>query len=244
MYKLITAFALLVLFTVSVFAADRVILVGSGAPDPIDAKIIEHLKKLGFTVEPHAHDEKHPVNLNGVALVFISESTSSANITGAYKDSTVPVVNCETWTYDDMGFAPNDTGFSSDPGDTLTILKGDHPITKGLPKKVKVYSSAISIMAANNLAGELTILAVRADDEGRVTMSVYEKGAKTATGQTKACHVNIYAHSTAWEVITTDGWKLIENSILYASGRILAVEPSGKLATTWAGIKNQRGISQ
>ncbi len=239
MSKLLIVFILsLLLFTLSV-SADKVILVGSGAPDPIDAPIIEHLKKLGFTVESHAHNEKHPVDISGAVLVFISESTTSGNILGAYKDSTIPVVNCETYICDDMGLAPNDTGFNIDPGDTLTIIKGNHPITQGLPNKVKVYNTAIILMTASNFAGEFTILAVREDNEALAAIAVYEKGAKTATGQTKARHLNIFPHSTGWTSLTADGWKLVENSVLYALGRSLNVEPVEKLSTVWGYIKNE-----
>ena len=58
-------------------------------------------------------------------------------------------------------------------------------------------------------------------------------------GKTKARHVNIWPHSTGWNVITADGWKLIERSVLYALGR-LAVEREGKLAVTWGDIKTER----
>ncbi len=105
---------------------------------------------MGFDVKSHDHNEKHPVDLTGVSLVFISESTTSGNITNAYKDCPVPVVNCETWTYDDMGFAPNDAGFNNAIGDTLKIVKRDHPITEGLAKEVKVYNEPIILMTANN----------------------------------------------------------------------------------------------
>ncbi len=84
----------------------------------------------------------------------------------------------------------------------------------------------------------MAVLATRTDDEKLVAISVYEKGAKTVTGQTKACNVNIFVHSTAWASLTADGWKLVERSVLYALGRPLAVEPSGKLTTTWANIKD------
>lgn len=237
MKKLLIFFWVFSVISATVFA-NKVILVGSGAPDPKDELIVARLKKLGLTVEPHAHDKKHPVSLDGAVLVFISESTTSANILGAYKDSTVPVVNCETWTYDDMGFAPNDTGFNSDPGDTLTIVK-NHPITQGFPKKVKVYDTAVSLMTANNLGGDPIILAVRDDDNNRVAISVYEAGAKTVTGKTQALHVNIFPHSTAWGNVTADGWKLIDNSVLFALGRSLSVSPSGKLAVKWASLKNE-----
>ena len=132
MYRLLTTVVLLTFLAGSALAAGRVILVGSGTPDPRDEIVIEHLERLGFTVEPIAHDAGHPVDLSGVALVFISESTSSGNIAGAYADSTVPVVNSEAWTYDDMAFTPDDTGLNSDAGDSLTIVNPNHPITQGL----------------------------------------------------------------------------------------------------------------
>jgi hypothetical protein len=235
---LLVSLTLLVLFTDLVMASGKVVLVGSGAPDPIDAPLIEHLEKWGFTVESHEHLEKQPVKLDGVDLVFISESTSSANILGAYTDSTVPVVNAETYTYDDMGFAPDGT-FNDAVGDTLKIVKKDHPITKGFPDKVKVYDQPIILMTCNGLQGDVEILAVRADQEEFVAISVYEKGAKTMKGKTKARHVNIWPHSTGWNNITNDGWTLIKRSVLYALGR-LAVEREGKLAATWGDIKMKR----
>jgi hypothetical protein len=237
MYRLFIAVILLTVLVGSTVVAETVVLVGSGAPDPIDALLIEFLEGMGFTLRTHSHAEKHPVDLTGVDVVFISESTTSGNILGAYTDSTVPVVNCETWTYDDMGFAAADGGFSDALGDTLKIVNPNHPITQGFPEQVQVYDPAIIIMTANNLEGDVDILAVRADNEADVAISVYEKGAETLKGATEAIHVNIYPHSTGWANVTADGWKLIENSIHYAMGRTVAVQPAGKLAVRWADVR-------
>jgi len=234
---LIVSLILLFVFASAAMAAGKVIFVGSAAPNPADAPLIEHLEKWGFTVEPHAAQIK-PVPLDGVDLVFIAESTSSGNLLGAYTDSTVPVVNAETYTYDDMGFAADGT-FNSDPGDTFIILNKNHPITKGFSDKVKVHNPAAKIMCCNDMQGDVDILAVRADMEDFVTISVYEKGAKTNKGNTKAIHVNIWAHTTGLTMITDDGWELIERSVLYALGR-MPVEGEGKLAVTWGDIKTER----
>jgi hypothetical protein len=108
-------------------AGGKIVMVCAAVPlGAEDGLIAEHIEKLGFKVEPHAHDEKHPVDLSGVDGVFIAESTSSANITSAYKSAIVPVINAETYTYDDMGFAP-DGSFNSDPDDTLIIKDRNHP---------------------------------------------------------------------------------------------------------------------
>ncbi len=239
MHRLLIGLVLLLLFTGSVVVAEKIVLVGSGAPDPKDALIIERLEKMGFTLDIHIDVGEHPVDLNGVDLVFISESTTSGNITDAYANSTVPVVNCETWTYDDMGFAPGDAGFDDSAGDTLAIVKADHPITQGFPAEVQIDDPAIIVMTANDLQGDVEVLAVRADDPTRIAIAVYEKGAATLKGETQARHINMFPHSTGWGMVTDDGWKLIENSVLYALGKSAAVEPVGKLAVKWGNIKTQ-----
>ncbi len=232
---------ILLLLTSTAFAkGEKLVLVGSGNPDPKDNLLIENLEKWGYVVEPHIHTAKHPVNLDGIDLVFISESTSSANILGAYKDSIVPVVNAETFTYDDMGFAPNNT-FNSDAGDKITILDIDHAITAGFEGDLTVSNPAAQLMTCSGLEGDVDILAVRADNNDLVAISVYEKGAKTLDGTTKATHINIWPHSTAWAMVTDDGWELIHRSILYGLGQIASdVTPQEKLAVTWGQIKTSR----
>ena len=178
---------LLILFTSWTMAAGKVLLIGSGAPDPKDALLIDKLKSWGFTVESHGHQEKAPGTpiKGGFDFVFISESTGSVNILGAYTDSTIPVVNAETWTFDDMGFTPNDATFNSDAGDTLEIVNPDHPITEGFPEKVKIHKPIAQIMTCADLEGDVDVLAVREDNDQLVAISVYEAGAKTGKGTTK-----------------------------------------------------------
>ncbi len=218
-------------------AGEKLLLVGSGEPDPKDVLLVDYLEEWGYEIELREHLAKHPGNLAGIDFVFISESTSSANILDAYEDSAIPVVNAESWTYDDMGFAPDGT-FNSDPGDDLTIVNSDHPITEGFKDKVTVSKPAVSLMTCSGFEGDVDILAVRSDIDDLVAISVYEKGAKTMKGTTKAIHVNIFPHSTGWQMVTDDGWELIHRSILYALGQIpFDVAPEDKLAVTWGQIK-------
>ena len=230
----------LLLTSTALAKGEKLVLVGSGEPDPKDNLLIENLEKWGYVVEPHQHLAKHPVNLAGIDLVFISESTSSANILDAYKNSAVPVVNAETWTYDDMGFAADGT-FNSDAGDKLAIVDTEHPITEGFKGDITVSKPATQLMTCSGFEGDIDVLAVRADNDELVAISVYEKGAKTLKGATKAIHVNIWPHSTAWQQVTEDGWELIHRSILYGLGQIPAdVTPQEKLAVTWGQIKTAR----
>ena len=117
-----------------------------------------------------------------------------------------------------MGFA-TDGSFNSDPGDELKIVKKDHPITEELKEKVKIHKPLAQLMTCNGFQGDADIIAIRADNEKLVAISVYEGGQINKRGhQTR--HVNIWSHSTGWEMITDEGWKLIEHSVLYALGRI------------------------
>lgn len=237
----LSLFVLLFAVSTAIAAGEKLVLVGSGEPDPKDNLLVEYLEEWGYVVEPHEHLAKHPVNLAGVDIVFISESTVSGNILGAYEDSTVPVVNAETWTYDDMGFTANDGTFNSDAGDELTIVDTEHPITEGFEGDIAVSKPAAQLMTCGGFEGDVDILAVRADNEDLVAISVYEAGAKTIKGSTKARHVNIFPHSTGWAMVTDDGWELIHRSILYALGQIpFDVAPADKLTSTWGRIKAGR----
>ena len=248
MYRLFIFLALLIFLAGSAVAADRVVLIGSGVPDAKDVILIEHIEALGFTVELHAHDERQPVDLTGVTLVFISDSISSGNIGDAYLDSTVPVVNCEAWTYDDMGFTADDSGLDNAGGESLTIVDTGHPITRGLPEQIQVYDPAGPIANANNFVGDVDIVAVRADDESRAAITVYEAGAQTDSRPTQARHINLFSSADGWVSLTDDGWELVERSILYAVDQLTKPPgekpgvPSGSYAATWGAAKNSTSV--
>jgi len=227
---------LLFLFTSWAVAAGKIVMVGAAVPlGAEDQMIAEHLEKLEFEVEPHAHDETHPVDLAGVDGVFITESTSSSNITSAYKDATVPVINAETYTYDDMSFAP-DGSFNSDPDDTIVIVDSDHPITQGFKGEVKIHETPQNVMSCSDMQGDVHILATVAGN-GNVAISFYEKGAKLIDGTALARRVNIFPHTTAITSLTDDAWTLIERSVLFGLGLITPVSPKGALAVTWGTLK-------
>ena len=127
----------------------------------------------------------------------------------------------------------SDGTFNSDPGDDITIVDPEHPITEGFKGDISVSKPAIAIMTCSGFEGDVEILAVRADNKDLVAISVYEEGAKTIKGSTKARHINIWPLSTGWQQVTEDGWELVHRSILYGLGQIpFDVAPENKLAVT------------
>ena len=220
-------------------AGEKLLLVGSGEPDPKDILLVDYLEEWGYEIELREHLATSRY-LAVIDFVFISLILIKCQTFWRHAKLRESPECAETWTYDDMGFAPDGT-FNSDAGDDLTIVNTDHPITEGFKDKITVSKPAASLMTCNGFEGDIDVLAVRADNDDFVAISVYEKGAKTIKGSTKAIHVNIWPHSTGWQMVTDDGWELIHRSILYALGQIpFDVAPEDKLAVAWGQIKVAR----
>lgn len=235
MYRLFVISLILALFVICIAYAEKVVLIVDDPQGTRDVLIVERLEAMGHTVESHSDNEAHPVDLDGADLLFITATVTSTNLGGAYADSTIPVINCEGFTYDDMGFIPADPNIIG--SDTIAIVNADHPITQGFPEEVTVYNSSYKIMSGR-LEGDVDILAVRTDNPEEVTIGVYEEGAKTLTGETKARHITLFVHDQ-WPKVNDDGWELVERSVVYALEKDAAVEPANKLAVTWASVKKR-----
>ena len=250
--RLFTCLALLILSANWVIAAEgTIILISSGLPGGNDATTITHLEGLGFEVEVHSEGEGQPVKTSGAAAVFIAESVTSGNVAGAYKDSPVPVVICESWLLDEMGFVEgvwNAEGggcpFVKNPDLSVTIADANHPIAGGLSGNVDIVTGAGQILTCvvEELPENTDIVATIAN--GDAALSCCEKGTKYADGSVMpARRVISFLHDSAIPLLTDDGWTLIENSVLWAVGAIGsvggAVDPRETMTTTWAALKAQ-----
>ena len=65
-YLFLPILTFLLLTSTAMAKGEKLVLVGSGAPDPKDDLLIEYLEEWGYVVEPHEHLAKHPVNLAGM----------------------------------------------------------------------------------------------------------------------------------------------------------------------------------
>jgi hypothetical protein len=235
---------LLLLFASWAVAADTIILVVASA-DPLseqDELIKTHLEGLGFMVEPHAHDEAHPVDISAASGVYICESISSANIEGAYNESPIPVIVAEAYVLDDMHFTPTqDTLVLPEDQTNIVIEDPNHPIAGGLTGEVQVIDSPAYIQSCSNMAVDVPDVQIVATIGGNACIAAYEEGLTLLDGSvTPARRVVIFIHTnTVTAGLTDAGWGLMERSVQWAMGQLTSVAPAGKLATAWGVIKAQ-----
>lgn len=236
--RLFASLILLLLFAGWSIAADKIILLVGEIPlCAEDVPVNALLEEMGFEVEPHSHDEPQPVDTSGAAAMVILASVSSGNITSAYKDVPVPIVTPEIFIFDEMQLAP-DGSFTHDFDQTIVIVDTGHPITGGMTGEVEVASAPIDMMACSDLRGDVQIVA-NVLGTGNACIASYEKGAKAMDGsEVPARRVSVFPNTSALPLLTDDGWKLIENSILWALGELgMSVDSKGSVTATWGALK-------
>ena len=237
---LLTTLVLLVFLATFAMAADKIVLIGSTVPLGASDELIKtHLTTLGFTVEAHSQDEAQPVALTGAAGVFISESVGSALITSLYNKVAIPIINTEAYILDDWKVTP-DTAFDVTAGTLVTILDPTNPIAGGLKGDVKISSADAAIGSCQNFKVDFKAVA-KATASGFPCLATFEKGIKDMDGNpTPARRVFSFGQAVLIPTLTKEGWTLIENTVLWALGRLgtTAVEPTKKLSLTWGSIKN------
>ena len=184
-----------------------------------DSVMIKHLEEMGFTVTP-----KHSVELTGAEAadydyIYMSETNGSVNIKDKFIDAPNPIMSCEMWIGDEMGFTgPEknvDNGNKEYVYKEINIVTPNHPIAAGLSGVVPVLS-AKGIIAFGKPGGDVTIVASAPDDPQTAFIYVYEKGAKNKLGNTvPGLRVWHYWFANQEEIATDDAWKIWEAAVRY-----------------------------
>ncbi len=201
-------------------AGDRkqILFVGTGIP--ADDKTIDHLESLGFAVSFIKDNEVSGEDAVSYDLVFVGESSGSAYIGKKFMDSPVPVVYAEPYALDDVHLSQADSGLfgSYENQDSISIDDSDHPLAAGLSDTIKVYNQAGNVNFGTPGEEAITI-ATTADDDSKATIFAYEKGAENVNGDpVPARQVATFLFAGQEEVMTEEGWKLINASVKWALG--------------------------
>ncbi|MFC4321303.1 pectate lyase [Litchfieldia salsa] len=196
----------------------HILYVGSG--NVADEMTMSHLKSLGFSVTFKQDKDVIGEDAGSFDLVFVGESSSSGNIGKKFMNVSVPVVYAEPFALDDVYLSQSTSGmFGSYEGqDSLNINTKDHPLAAGLSGTIKVYDKAGKINYGTP-GEEAIIIATAADDETKATIFAYEKGSKNVNGDpVPARQVSTFLFSGQEEYMTGEGWKLIDQSVMWALG--------------------------
>ena len=236
--SLFLSLALLLFLACSAVAADTIIVVAGAVPlSPTDEIIKERIEGLGFEVDVHSQNEPQPIDTADADGVMIFETVGSGNISNFYSGIEVPFIAAETYMLDEMGIAP-DNHRHEDPNDTVVIEDPDHEIAGGLSGDVQITTAPGWVMSTCDPQGDVQIVA-RVKTTNCVCIAAYEKGAKIMDGSTLAArHVITFINRESVPVMTDDGWKLFDNSVLWAMGGVnRSVSPRGSAATSWGALK-------
>lgn len=196
----------------------HILFVGTG--NTADEKTMKHFESLGFSITFKTDREVSGADANSYDLVFIGESSGSSNIGNKFMNSSVPIVYAEPFVLDDVHLSEPAAGSFGSYGSqgSLNINAGDHPLAAGLSGTIKVYSKAGNINYGTP-GEEAVIIATAADDPGKAAIFAYEKGAKDVNGDpVPARRVSTFLFAGQEESLTEEGWKLIDESVMWALG--------------------------
>jgi hypothetical protein len=164
--------------------------------------------------------KEKPFNLNpDPDYIYMSESNSSGDLKAKFIDVPYPILSCEMWIGDEMGFTGSekniDNGNSEFVYKEVKIASPDHPIAAGLNGNVTVLSSK-GIMGFGKPGGDVTIIASAPDDSEKAFIYAYEKGDKNKLGDTvPGRRVWHYFFENNEEIATAEAWKIWEAAVKY-----------------------------
>lgn len=184
-----------------------------------DIEVIARLEELGFTVTPVYSQDTTGAEAADYDFIYMSESTRSDTLQAKFIATEKPILSCEMWIGDDMGFTGTEEGVDYGNKEhmysAINIIEPDHPLAAGLSGEVEVYSTD-GIMGFGNPGGDVTVVATAVDDPEVAFIYVYEKGAKNKLGDTvPGLRVWFYFFETMEWFTTDDGWQLWEAAVRY-----------------------------
>lgn len=197
-----------------------VLIVGSTpAVGSADARIVQQLTSLGYSVTTVVQSAASSSSANGQRLVLISSTVSSSTIGNAFRDVAVPVMLWENGLYDlEMGMTSTTLG--TDYGTTasqatLTIQNPSHPMAAGLSGSVSVMSTGRAMPYGSPNANAVRI-AGTSSTTTKVVIFGYDQGSVMVSAIAPARRVGFFFNDDTPLVATADGWALFDAAVLWA----------------------------
>jgi hypothetical protein len=213
--------------TITVLPAKKALVVTSAPATTDDLVIRTRLQGFGYAVTVLSAASATAASANGQDVVFISSSTTQANVNTKFRDVAVPVIVAQPTIYHDMGYA--DPTFGTDYGVTaadqtdLKIVNPGHPLSAGLPAGPLTVTTAPAAFGWN--AG-LDLQQWRAADLASVAGSSavfgFEQGT-TMPAAVKAAARRVGFFSSAVTKFNATGWALFDAAVKWATQPVVPV---------------------
>jgi hypothetical protein len=224
-YTLIKLFVCLFVFLLlntdlkAQFNGKTVLLVAATDSGNIAEKaIVLRLEDMGFNVTIKNQAIVNDTDAQHSDLVYISatvtSTTVSTNLPGL-DTLAVPVMNCEPFLHDFLGFqAANGGQFNTN---TIKIIKDDHPLAAKLSVGIDTISRVQKAVSYGTPQGNPIIIAVNPADSTQAVLFAYEKEDTMYTGTAPERRVGtFFFENVADTSMTIDGWRLFDASVYWA----------------------------
>ncbi len=186
-------------------------------PNDAENLIISRLDSMGFIIEIIGQDDVFDDAAEGMALVLISATVSSAtvgtNMPGLI-DLAIPIIIWEPFLYDAMGYQEADGGEYNTT--EILISNPDHPLAAGFPESIILIATVEKAVSYGMPEGDAVIIAVNFEDETQAVLFGYEEGAAMATGNAPARRVGTFLLNDVADAMTDEGWQLFDASVKWA----------------------------
>ncbi|MBN1469177.1 MAG: hypothetical protein JW924_10660 [Fusobacteriaceae bacterium] len=188
-----------------------------------DQVVIDRLKSLGLVVTPKEVKEITPEDGDKVDLIYISENSDSKPIGNKFLMSKTPLLSCEHYIADDMGFAGpttyTDYGGTDSIYKEIKIVDSKHPIASGFEGTVTVYKEN-GKLSWSKPQGQVDIIATLPDNDNALIYA-YDKNKKNKDGfKAPARRVFFYLLFGYEQTQTEDSWKLLDAAVKWALGAL------------------------
>jgi glucose/arabinose dehydrogenase len=186
-----------------------------------DAAIRTRLEGAGFVPVVRTAAATSDRDAGGRALVLISPTVVSTNLSTKFRNTFTPVLSCEAAAYDDLGMTGPAAGthFGAIANQQqLRIRTPSHRMAAGLAGTVTV-SAAATAFSWGQPTPNAIIIAHLPGSSLRAGIFAYEKGVEMAGLTAPARRVGFFLESNTASSLTPAGWALFDAAVRWASGR-------------------------
>ena len=190
----------------------------SAVPTAGETTVRSHLADLGFTVRVIDDSQSAAVNLAGVSLVMVTGTVSDAQVNGAFKPTTVPVLIWKPSLYDSLGMVAAAAGSAGRLNGVSTVdVAGPHPAVGDLTGSNVTLVTAPSSIAFGTPGAAADVLATTGPASSPVLFA-YQQGDLLVDGGVAAgCRVGFPAWDSALVRYTAPAWQLFGSTVRFAT---------------------------
>jgi len=194
-------------------------VVGSTTLSAADAAARDRLLAGGFVPVLRTGPAATTADAGGKAVVVISSTSNSGDVTTKYRTAVTPVVVWEPLLFDELGMTGTaSTSQGTQTGQTqVAIVNAAHPLAAGLSGTVTVSSATTFTWGVPN--ANAVVVARPPSNASRASIFAYERGAGMVGLTAPGRRVGLFLHDTAAASLNASGRSLVDAALRWATGQ-------------------------